>query len=262
MTQFDPSTRVQDDLFRHVNGPWLRTAEIKPDRATAGSFVVLVDEAEAKTREIIETAAADLQDGEQRKIGDLYASFMDEERIEAAGAEPLAGELGQVDAITDIAGFVTTLGVLDRQGVGSVFGMYIAPDRGNPERYITHLGQGGIGLPDEAYYREDESAAIREAYVDHVATMLELAGLDDADTRARRIMELETRLASFHWDRVACRDAQKTYNLLTIDALQSLSPAFDWTSWSEGAQVPAPVLAEVVVSQPSYVEGLGTLLIA
>ncbi|QGG40856.1 M13 family metallopeptidase [Aeromicrobium yanjiei] len=260
-TQLDSSVRVQDDLFRHVNGRWLATAEIKPDRATAGSFVALVDEAEAKVREIIETASKDPQDDEQRKIGDLYASFMDEERVEALGAEPLVAELAQVDAIADIASFVRVLGLLDRQGVGSVLGMYIAPDRGNPDRYITHLGQGGIGLPDESYYREEESAGIREAYVAHLTTMLGLAGLDDAAGRAARIMDLETRLASFHWDRVACRDAQKTYNHLTGDGLQELAPSFDWTSWSAGAQVPAPVLAEVVVSQPSYLQGLETLLV-
>jgi len=261
-TQFDPSIRIQDDLFRHVNGVWLRTAEIKADRATAGSFVVLVDEAEATVRQIIETASQSPQDDEQRKIGDLYASFMDEERIEARGAEPLTAELAQVDAITDIAGFVSTLGELDRQGVGSVFGIYIAPDRGQPDRYITHLNQGGIGLPDEAYYREDESAQIRQAYVRHISTMLTLAGLSEPGERARRIMDLEARLAAFHWDRVACRDAQKTYNLLARDGLQTLAPAFDWTVWMKGAQVPQPVLAEVVVSQPSFVEGLEKLLVA
>ncbi len=261
MTQFDPSTRVQDDLFRHVNGPWLDTAEIKPDRATAGSFVTLVDEAEATVLRIIEAASESPEDDEQRKIGDLYASFMDEDRIEALGAEPLAAELAQVDAITDIPGFVTTLGMLDRQGVGSAFGMYIGPDRGNPDRYVTHLGQGGIGLPDESYYREDESADIRAAYVGHLTTLLGLAGLDDAAGRAARIMDLETRLAAFHWDRVACRDAQKTYNLLDSDGLQALSPSFDWASWAQGAQVAPAVIAEVVVSQPSFLEGLETLLV-
>jgi putative endopeptidase len=260
--QFDPAVRVQDDLFRHVNGPWLAATDIKPDRATAGSFVALVDEAEAKVRSIIETASQSPDDDEQRKIGDLYASFMDEDRVEALGAQPLAAELAQVDAVTDIASFVTTLGVLDRQGVGSVFGMYIGPDRGQPDRYVTHLGQGGIGLPDESYYRDDESADIRAAYVTHLTTMLELAGLDDPAGRAARIMDLETRIAAHHWDRVACRDAQKTYNLVDAAGLQTLAPSFDWPAWAKGAEVPDAVLAEVVVSQPSYLEGLETLLVA
>ncbi len=261
-TQFDPDIRAQDDLFRHVNGPWLRTEQIKPDRATAGAFVVLVDEAEAKVREIIETAGKAPQDDEQRKIGDLYASFMDEERVEELGASPLQPDLARVDAIGDIAGFVSTLGELDRQGVASVFGMYIGPDSGNPERYITHLHQGGTGLPDESYYREEATADIRTAYVGHVTTMLELAGLDDAAARAARIMDLETRLASHHWDRVACRDAQKTYNLVTRDDLQALAPTFDWADWSTGAEIPEAVLAEVVVGQPSFLQGLESLLVA
>lgn len=260
-TQFNPAIRVQDDLFRHVNGLWLDATEIKPDRATAGSFVTLVDEAEATVRAIIEAASASPADDEERKIGDLYTSFMDEQRIEALGAQPLAAELAHVDAIGNIPDFVRVLGVLDRQGVGSVFGLYIAPDRGNPDRYVAHLGQGGIGLPDESYYRDDDSAEIRDAYAAHLTTLFGLAGLDDAAGRAQRILDLETRLAAFHWDRVAVRDAQKTYNLLDVDALQALAPSFDWTTWSDGAKVPAEVIAEVVVSQPSFVEGLETLLV-
>ena len=264
-TQFDPEIRPQDDLFRHVNGPWLRTAQIKPDRATAGAFVDLVDEAEIKVREIIEAAApsdADQSptDDEHRKIGDLYASFMDEERVEALGASPLAPELAKVDAVGDIDGLVRTLGAFDRQGVGSVFGLYVAPDRGQPDRYITHVVQGGIGLPDESYYREEQFATIREAYVGHIATMLGLAGLDDAAERAARVMDLETRIASHHWDRVACRDTQKTYNLLDLDGVQALAPSYDWRAWAEAGQVPEPVIAELVVSQPSFLEGVQTLL--
>jgi putative endopeptidase len=261
-TQFDPAVRVQDDLFRYVNGPWLEKTAIKPDRATAGSFVQLVDEAEAKVRTIIEEASLVGDDEDQRKIGDLYESFMDEDRVELLGAKPLEAELAQVDAIGDVAGFVTTLGVLDRQGVGSVFGMYIGPDRGQPDRYVTHLGQGGIGLPDESYYREDESADIRDAYLTHLTTMFDLAGLDDAAGRAARVLDLETRLAAHHWDRVACRDAQKTYNLVDAGGLQALVPSFDWAAWSVGAEVPEAVLAEVVVSQPSFLQGLETLLVA
>jgi len=264
-TQFDLEIRPQDDLFRHVNGPWLRDAQIKPDRATAGAFVDLVDEAEIKVRELIETAAPSdagqsPADDEHRKIGDLYASFMDEERVEALGASPLAPELAKVDAVGDIEAFVRALGAFDRQGVGSVFGLYIAPDRGRPDRYITHVVQGGIGLPDESYYREEQFAAIREAYVGHIATMLGLAGLDDAAGRAARVMDLETRIASHHWDRVACRDTQKTYNLLDLDGAQALAPSYDWRAWADAGQVPEPVIAELVVSQPSFLEGVQTLL--
>ncbi|TXL61868.1 M13 family metallopeptidase [Aeromicrobium terrae] len=259
--QLDPEIRVQDDLFRHVNGPWLRTAEIPADRATAGAFVSLFDEAEKKVREIVEGCRDNPGDDEARKIGDLYASFMDEDRVEELGATPLEPELAQVDAIADVAGFVRTLGSLERSGVGSVFALYIAPDRGQPDRYVTHLMQGGIGLPDESYYTGDDFEPIRSAYVDHLATMFGLAGLDEPEVRAQRVMDLETRIASHHWDRVACRDAVKTYNLVDREGLEQLLPPFDVSAWAESAGVPAAAVAEVVVAQPSFLEGLATLLV-
>jgi putative endopeptidase len=264
VSQLDPDIRVQDDLFRHVNGPWLRSTDIPADRATAGAFMTLFDEAEKKVRSIVETcrdAPEPDPDHEQRKIGDLYASFMDEERVEALGAQPLADELGQVEAVADIASFVRTLGTLERAGVSSVFGLFIAPDRGQPDRYVTHLSQDGLGLPDESYYTEDDFAPIRETYVEHVATMLGLAGLDEPAARAQRVMDLETRIASHHWDRVANRDTQKTYNLVDATGLQALTPTFDFTAWSTAARIPAPVVAEVVVAQPSFLEGLAGLLV-
>ena len=258
---FDPDIRVQDDLFRHVNGPWLRTTEIPADKATAGAFVTLFDEAEQKVRAIIETCRDEPKSDEERKIGDLYASFMDEERVEKLGISPLTDDLARIDDVADVAGLVRTLGSLERAGVGSVFGLYIAPDRGRPDRYIVHLVQSGIGLPDESYYREEAFAPVRDAYVAHISAMLELAGFDDANARARSVMDLETRIASHHWDRVACRDTQKTYNLLDGKALQALAPSFDFDAWAAAAGVPTSALAETIVSQPSYVEGLAQLLV-
>ena len=261
-TQFDPTIRPHDDLFRHVNGPWLESAEIPPDRATAGAFLELHDVAEAKIRAIVESSQAEAADEEQRKIGDLYASFMDDDRIEELGATPLAPELAKVDAITSISEFVDTLGDLERSGVGSVFGMFIGPDDGNPDRYVTYLMQSGLGLPDESYYREDDFASIRAAYVAHLKEMFDLAGIGDAQDRADRVFALETKIAGFHWDRVTCRDAQKAYNPRTHDQLRQLTTTFDWDSWASHAQLPEPVLADVVVGQPSYFEGLNTLLAA
>jgi putative endopeptidase len=258
---FDPDIRVQDDLFRHVNGPWLRTAEIPADRATAGAFMTLFDEAEKKVRAIIEACQSSPASDEQRKIGELYASFMDEERVEERGASPLADDLARIDKIADVPGLVRVLGSLERSAVGSVFGLFIAPDRGQPDRYVTHLSQSGIGLPDESYYREEQFAPIRSAYVEHVAAMLRLAGFDEPDARASRVMDLESRIAGHHWDRVACRDTQKTYNLLDADALQALVPAFDLDAWADAADIPASALAEVVVAQPSFLTGLAGVLV-
>ncbi|TCI97385.1 M13-type metalloendopeptidase [Aeromicrobium sp. IC_218] len=259
--QLDSSIRPQDDLFRHVNGRWLRETQIPADRATAGAFMDLRDAAELKTREIIERAQQSPADDEERKIGELYASFMDTERIEALGGTPLQPDLAAVDAIDSVGSFARTLGSLERSGVGTVVGMYVAPDKGAPDTYVAYLVQTGLGLPDESYYRGDENADLRDAYVVHVTRMLELAGLDDAPARAERVMALETAIAERHWDRVATRDAQKTYNPMSYDELRALLPALDWDAWAEAAQIPASVLAKVVVSQPTYYSGLADLLV-
>ncbi|KAA1423688.1 peptidase M13 [Mumia zhuanghuii] len=263
----DHDVRAQDDLFRHVNGTWLATSEIPADRAVAGSFVTLVDEAEANVRAIVEecqraagdptgTTVAD----EAAKIGALYTSFMDTDRVEALGVSPLAADLAAVDAVTDLHDVVEAIGRLERQSASSVIGMYVGPDAGNPDRYVVTMVQGGIGLPDEAYYRDEQFAPVRAAYQTHVATMLGLAGLDDPEGRAARVYALEERLAKGHWDRVACRDAVKTYNLLDADALQLLITALDWRAWAAAARFDPAVLAEVVVAQPSYLEALSEAL--
>ncbi|QMW67564.1 peptidase M13 [Mumia sp. ZJ1417] len=263
----DNDVRVQDDLFRHVNGSWLATAEIPADRAVAGSFITLVDEAEADVRAIVEECqqapgnpAGSTVDDEAAKIGALFTSFMDTERVEALGATPLADDLARVDTISDLHDVVEAIGRLERRAASSVFGMYVGPDSGNPDRYIVTMLQGGLGLPDEAYYREEQFAAIREAYKGHLATMLTLAGLDDGQGRAARIYALEARLAAGHWDRVASRDAVKTYNLTALDELQLLTPALDWRAWAAAARFDVAVLAEVVVAQPSYFEALSETL--
>lgn len=257
---FDSSIRPQDDLFRHVNGPWLDSAEIQPDRATAGAFVDLLDESERIIREIIERCAEAPTSDDERKIGDLYRSFMDTGRIEELGARPLADALALVDSMESTADLARVLGALERKGTPSVIGMWIGPDRGNPDRYIAHIVQSGLSLPDESYYREEQFAEIREAYRSHVAAILTLAGFDDVAARTERIVALETELASHHWDRVACRDANKTYNLMTAAELQESLSAFDFNVWRAAAGVDAAVLNEVVVSQPSFLTGLNSLL--
>ncbi|MBK5216176.1 MAG: peptidase M13, partial [Propionibacteriales bacterium] len=183
LSALDAGIRPADDLFRHLNGTWLATTEIPADRATAGSFMDLFDEAEAKVRAIVESSAAGPQDDEQRKIGDLYTSFMDVDRIEALGSEPLGADLALVDEVTDISGLVATLGAVERSGVAGMFGMYVSPDQGDPNRYLITLVQGGIGLPDESYYREEQFAEVRAAYLRHIERMLGLAGFDDAAAR-------------------------------------------------------------------------------
>ncbi len=218
--ELDPGIRPQDDLFRHVSGRWLARTEIPADRARYGTFRILAEEAEKAVREILEQAASAPAGSEERKLGDLYDSFMDAERAEQLGSQPVSEALAAARAVSSIPELLETLGRLERLGIGSLYRFFVEPDPGNPQRYVVFFEQGAISLPDESYYREDRFAGVRDAFVCHMQRMLKLAGLPDADQAARRVFALETAVAGHHWDNVASRDEEKTYNLFTwTDAL-------------------------------------------
>jgi putative endopeptidase len=274
--ELDPAVRPQDDLYRHVNGLWIDRTDIPADKARYGSFHVLAEEAEKAVRAIIEEAQSSAPGTEERKFGDLYTSYMDEARINALGAAPLKNDLDAVDAVSDIPSFLETLGRLERQGVSGFFQLYVDNDPGNPERYIALVEQGGLGLPDESYYREEKFADIRTAYVGYLQKMFALAGLGseggaDAAARASRVVDLETAIAGFHWDNVQSRDSEKTYNLTTWHAVvTAASLASDRTGavgpdlnrWLDALDAPKGAFDELVLRQPSFLEGVASLLSA
>ncbi|MDQ1584220.1 MAG: putative endopeptidase [Microbacteriaceae bacterium] len=278
-SDLNPGIRPQDDLFRHVNGHWIERTEIPADKARYGSFLVLAEEAEKAVREIIEEAQTAAEGTEERAFGDLYASFMDEERIEQLGAEPARAQLAIADAVTSIPELLTAVGRLERAGLGGFYQLFVDNDPGNPDRYLVFVEQSGISLPDESYYREETFASVREAYLAHVQRMFELAGFPDAEHRARNVFELETAVASHHWDNVTSRDSEKTYNLFEwratgegagsrdADAQASIRRfqdvgGSDFDVWREALGAPAGALDEVVLRQPDFTSGLASLLTA
>ena len=221
----NPDIRPQDDLFGHVNGRWLDTAEIPSDRSTWGPFVGLADIAEQQVHAIIEELAesAPELDTDAGKIAALYASFMDTERITAQGTRPIRPVLDALDGLRDVRDLAAFLGEVERVGGYGLFGSYVNTDARNSDRYLFHLAQGGLGLPDESYYREDQFAEIRAKYVDYLVRLLELAGgrhAEGARAAAERVLEMDTRLAAGHWERTETRDVQKTYNLRTAEELR------------------------------------------
>ena len=262
LSELDPGTRPQADLFRHVNGKWIDRTEIPEDKARYGSFYVLHEAAEAAVRDIIIEAKDAAVGTEERKFGDLFASFLDEERIEALGTAPITAQLAEVAAITNVDELVTTTARLERQGVSGFLQLFVDNDPGNPERYLVFVEQGGISLPDESYYREEKFAEIRTAYQGHIERMFALAGLDDPAGRAARVFALETAIASTHWDNVRTRDAQATYNLLDWDRFQALAAGVDLDAWSAALDAPTGVFAELVVREPSAVAGVAELISA
>ena len=261
LEELSAEIRPQDDLFRHVNGSWLERTEIPEDKARWGSFHLIAEQAEKDVHAIVEESQQAEPGTEARKIGDLYTSFMDTERIEQQGAAPLTDVLARVEAIADIPGFLRTIGEFEREGIAALIHLYIEPDPGNPQRYVPFFIQGGLSLPDESYYRLDNFQETRIAFRAHVQRILELAGVAEAEASADRIVTIETELATHHWDNVASRDAVKTYNLKTWDEVQALV-GVDLTPWREGAAAEhADAFAEINVYQPSFFEGLGTLLV-
>jgi putative endopeptidase len=265
LTHVDPQARPQDDLFGHVNGRWLTEYEIPADRATDGAFRLLYDRAEEQIRDLItEAAASGAPEGtDEQRIGDLYASFMDSQTIAERGLQPLLDELALIDAAPDAAALAAVLGGLQRTGVGGGAGVYVDTDSKDSTRYLLHMGQSGIGLPDESYYRDEQHAEILSGYPVHIANMFGLVYGDDhdfagADTAAR-IVALESKLAAAHWDVVKRRDADLTYNLRRFADLTAEAPGFDWSGWVQGLGTTPETVAEVVVRQPDYLTAFAGL---
>ncbi|MGM7680384.1 M13 family metallopeptidase [Microbacterium sp. A94] len=261
--EFSSDVRPQDDLYRYVNGAWIDRTEIPGDKARWGSFHLLAEQAEADVRTIIEESQTAEVGTLERKIGDLFASFMDTERINTDGITPLAETFAEIDRIDSIPALLAACGAYERDGRAHLIGLYVDGDPGNPERYLPILVQSALSLPDESYYRLDNFADTRAAYRAHLERLLALAEVADAAGTAERAFALETEIAGHHWDNVASRDAVATYNLKSWDELQALA-GVDLTPWRD-AVAPAQGasgFAETVVAQPSALEGLGTLLSA
>jgi endothelin-converting enzyme/putative endopeptidase len=264
-TGMDPAVRPQDDLFGHVNGRWLAETEIPSDRSSWGPFVQLADAAEEHVHAIIEelaqrVAAGEDVDEDARKIGDLFASFMDTETVDARGAEPVQPLVAAAQGLRDVRDLAAFLGEFERRGGHGIFGSYVDTDSKNSDRYLFNLVQGGLGLPDESYYRDDKFAEVREKYVGYLTRLFTLGGHADAEGAAATVLAIDTRLAAGHWERAETRDVQKTYNLMTKAELVELCPAFDWDAYVTNLGGSEETLAEVCVRQPSYFAHLSTVL--
>jgi putative endopeptidase len=268
LSYVDPTARPQDDLFGHVNGRWLTEYQIPADRATDGAFRALYDRAEEQIRDLITEAATAAQSGtgtdaDGQRIGDLYASFMDEQTVRRRGLAPLLDELADIDAADTPEALAAALGALQRTGVGGGTSLYVDTDSKDSSRYLLHLSQSGIGLPDESYFRDEQHSAILAAYPRHIAAMFALVydgagrgAADDHEATAAAIVALETKIAAAHWDVVKRRDADLTYNLRTLAEVTDEAPGFDWTGWltslgAHSSDDPGRP-TEVVVRQPDF----------
>jgi predicted metalloendopeptidase len=261
LANFDKSVRPQDDLFRAVNGVWLAKAKIPVDRSSYGTFMALAEQTEKDLRAIIEacTDAKDTPEGSERqKIGDMYASYMNETRTEQLGIEPIVGMLAAIDRIETKADLVRSLAELDRVGISGAVACYVSTDAKKSDRYILHLSQAGLGLPDRDYYWDAKFKTKLAAYGQHVKHMLALAKVPDPRQAAADIVAFETRLAKAQWSKLENRDSIKTYNKKTRDELTQLAPGFDWNLYF--ATLGVKNAQEFIVAQPSYFTTLAAMV--
>ena len=265
-TEYIQSTvRPQDDFFQHLNGKWLAQTEIPSDKASWGAFEKLADDTKPELRAIIEAAAADpskAPGSDARRIGDFYASYMDEARLEQLGTTPLRTDLERVAALQDKAGIPALIAWFNREGYGAPYNFAVHQDNKDSTRYVADLYQDGLGLPDRDYYLKKNDAKLADAlakYQKHVAKMLALAGDSSATANARAIVALETELAKLQWTKVELRDPVKAYNKVELARLDKLAPGYDWPLYLKDTGLAGKV-DYVIVSQPSYLSGFSKLL--
>ena len=262
---FDPSVRPQDDFFRSVNGGWLKRTEFPGDKAYIGSFDVIHEKIQGELRTLVEAAASAPKNADARRIGVLYASFMDEAAVEKAGLAPLADELAAIDKIATPGEVAAAMGHLSTLALGMPIDVEVGQDARRAERYVPQISQGGLGLPNRDYFLVADDAKFkvaRQQYVVYMARLLQLSrATGDATASAEAVLALETALAKAQWTQVENRDPVKTYNRVDLAGLAPIAPGFDWPAWLAATGV-AGKSGDVIVAQPSYLAGMAAQLSA
>ncbi|MGO4475876.1 M13 family metallopeptidase [Massilia sp. 2TAF26] len=261
----DAAVRPQDDFFRYSQGKWLKDVDIPNDRSSWGAFNIAADKVEQQIRTLIEQAAQDKNakaGSDTQKMGDFYTSYVNQQRRNELGLAPLKGELARVAALKDKKALAGLAAHFERIGAGSPVNMGVRQDSRDSTRYIVGISQSGLGMPNRDFYLQDEARLLdtRAKYLAHVEKMLSLAGHKDAAAEAKAIVALETEIAKVQWSAVENRDPVKRYNKMKVAELKTLAPGFDWATYLKDTGVGKAT--EVVVSQPSYLQGLDKIIAA
>ncbi|PHV11227.1 M13 family metallopeptidase [Chitinimonas sp. BJB300] len=259
----DTTVRIQDDLFRAVNGGWEKRADIPADRSSWGATGELRNQSESHVREIVEQAAQSADtDPTARQIATFYQSFMDEATIEALGLKPLQPLLDRVAAVETRGDLVREMGALQVFGVNMPLMLDTEIDGRDSRHYLLQVWQDGLGMPSRDYYLQDDAAMkkARTAYLDYLQTLFVLAGSEPADAanKAQAVIGLETRLARAQWTKEDEYDPIKTYNKHSLATLARAVPGFDWSVLLTSAAVPN--VEAVNLGQPSYAKAVGRLM--
>lgn len=247
----DQSVKPGDDYFAYANGTWAKTTAIPADKSNYGMFTVLDDLSKTRTREVLDAAKTN----PNSRMGNAYTSYLDEAKVEALGLAPIEPWLNEIRSLKDKAGYAALAAKADRMGVSGVNYAYIGQDDKNPETYIVVMGQDGLGMPDRDYYlsNEPQFTEARAKYLTYLQNMLTLAGEANAAARAKAILAFETQIAKAHWTKTDSRDADKTYNKMTVAQLTKMAPGYDYAGWLKGI---GANVNEVIVNQPTALVGI------
>ena len=259
---FDHSVRPQDDFFRYVNGGWLKTAQIPADASSWGAFQELREDSRTALHQLFEEARkANAPAGSARqKVGDLYASYMDSARVEELGVAPLQPLLAKVASLRSNSQLPATFAYFARRGIRGPASVRVGADPKRSSVNIVQISQSGLGMPDRDYYLKQDAKMVstRAAYVAYITKMLELAKQPDPAGAAKRILALETAIATPQWERARQRDRDSTYNKMTVAQLSALTPSFSWKSYLDAAGLSKA--KDVIVRQPDYLKALDPIL--
>lgn len=260
----DVKTPPGKDFYTYANGNWLKTAVIPSDLPAWGSFYTLYTETLGKQKSLLEEISKSTthqKGSDAQKVGDFYASGMDTIAIDKAGYTPLAGRLKSIEEATDYKALLDFLASDRKQGFGDLIANGVGPDDKNSNLNIMVMNQAGLSLPEKSYYTgNDESTRnIREMFVEHAKNLFMLCGETEASAaaKAKKILALETKIATYHLSPEELRDPIKNYNKMSMEQLQKLSPSIDWKSQFEKMGFATD---SVNVSQPLYYKGLSKLL--
>ncbi|MFY7866421.1 M13 family metallopeptidase [Roseateles sp.] len=262
---FDPAVRAQDDLFRAVNGTWLKRYDLPADKARFGSFIQLRDLSDERVRAIVEDLASRPDNKRpvigsvEQKVADYYSAFLDTVAIDRAGLDPIKPALARIEAIRTLAELAQWQGGM--QGRFSLpINLNVSPDVLQPTVNRVSANQGGLGLPDRDYYLKKEDARLAKAlkaYEQYLETLARLSGEVDSAQVARRVLAVETAIANAHWERVLLRNPAKRNNPMSVAELQEKAPGFDWALLMQSAGLGGQ--GRLNVGQPSTATAVARL---
>ena len=265
MRNGDTAIRAQDDFYQHVNGGWLKKVDIPADKARWGAFDELRESVLPQLRALIDAANAMPEraaGSEQQKIGDLYASFMNQARRDTLGRAPLAAEFARIATLQDKKQLPALMAYFNKVSIDSPFGMGVTQDGRDATKYAVIMAQAGLGLPDRDYYLKDDDVKLKDARIKYQALIeasLARSGEVNSVASARAILALETALAKVQWTKVENRNPVKSYNKLSLVQLEQLAPGFDWKAYADAAGISSAV-DHVIVRQPSYFTGFAKIM--